>query len=128
MGWLIQKTYLKWREPRIVRRAVAAQAARAESWWSRPVAALIVAVLLIISWGIAHLNPQKNPSSVWFMIHLSIGGGLAAVYLLPLLFQLCPSEVRVTEKAITRIIGNRVSYWPYNKIHSCQLAFREIGG
>jgi hypothetical protein len=117
MGWLLPKTYLRWREPKEVRRTCEWLERRSSSRLLRPALVLVVAGTLLCTW---YLN--KNPSPWWPAVLLGLGGGVVVVYVLPLLYVICPSEVRVTETCILKIVGDQPAAWKYTEIEACCIA------
>ncbi len=127
MGWLIPKTYLKWREPKAIRQTREALAEKALPGYFRPLAVFVCAALIMLNWFLATLDPQKNPPPLMFALPLSLMGGVLFVYIFPLFYRLCPSEIRVTEIAITRTEGDHPIWLKYRDIRSCRIALQQSG-
>ena len=128
MGWLFQKTYLKWREPKLVRRAVTAMEERKTRPFVRPIIFGVAFGMLMGLWYLACLLPGNNPPSAGVAVLTAIGGGLLMTYGLPLLLRYGPAEIRVMGKWIQRAVGNSATIWKYWDIKHCQIASREING
>lgn len=128
MGWLIPKTYLKWTEPKLARRTSDALEKADLPRWFRPAATLLLSGLLLLNWFLATLNPQKNPLPFMQALPIALVGGVVFVYLFPLLYRLCPSYIRVTDRYISRVIGNHPSVWKYSEIQTCRIASERSEG
>src|SRR5215471_2552775 len=85
MGWLYQKTHLKWREPKFTRQARDSLAEASLPRWFRPSCVLVFAGLLMLNWLVATLDPQKNPPPLRFALPYAFIASILLVYvILPL--------------------------------------------
>jgi hypothetical protein len=116
------KTYLRWQEPKIARQTRAALEKAALPRWFRLAMMLLTAGLLMFSWFVATLNPQKNPLPLMIALPASLAGGLFFVYVVPLVYHVCPSYIRMTDGGISRVIGDHVKVWKYAEIQACRIA------
>jgi hypothetical protein len=121
MGWLIPRTYLHWREPALVRRTREAAEEKALPRLLRPALVLLCTGLLLLQWYFATLNPNKQPRPLWQVLPVAVGFGLLLVYVLPLLYRLCPSSIRVTDAGLARVVGNHARVWKYRDLRSCRV-------
>lgn len=121
MGWLIPKTHLRWREPYYLRRSREVLEIRALPRYFRPAAAVIVSLLLLAVWALAHLDPKKHPPSFEFALGLAVAFGPFMVYAVPLIYLLQPSMIRVTEAYISRRSSKYPVCWKYRDISSCRI-------
>src|SRR5437870_3413173 len=119
MGRFIPTTYLRWREPRLIRGRLRCLEERRLSPFTRPILALVLAALLLVNWAVAKLDPQKDPWTLTVALPFALGGGLVFVYAFPWLYRICPAEVRVHEKGISRVVGDDVQFWKYRDITEC---------
>jgi hypothetical protein len=117
VGWLIPKTYLRWREPYDLYRAREVLAWRALPRFFRPTAAVVMSLLLLFGWALAPLNPKNDPPTLECALGLALFFGPFMIYILPLLSLLEPSIIRVTETCI-RCGSVR---WGYSDVTSCRI-------
>ena len=128
MGRYLPTTYLKWREPKNVRHAREKITIRSASHTRRLIYILITSGALILPWCAAKLNPVKNhPWPLSIAMPVALASGVFFVYGMPWLRRLCPSLIRVTDRGILAVIGNRGQIWKYKDIQKCSLASNEIG-
>ncbi len=128
MGWLFPKTYLKWTEPKLERRTRDALEKAAMPYWLRPTLLLLLSGLLLLNWLLATLNPQNNPLPFMQALFIALIGGVFFVYGFPLILELCPSYIRVTETCIHRVIGNHARVWKYSEIQVCRIVSEGTDG
>jgi xanthosine utilization system XapX-like protein len=133
MGRFFPTTYIKWTEPRSIRRAVVSYETLAPSLprW------LFIGFLLVFVGG-AFLN--------WLLLRIHFGGpapplalvilfgveaailvGYKAPQLVRCLLRFCPSVIVLTERGISRVIGNTAQCWRYEEIGSCRIVDRARG-
>jgi hypothetical protein len=115
MGWLIDKPQLKWREPREAWRIIQTQQFSKGSFAK---STLIVFALLMISWFLATLNPNKTPVPFLGAVGLALVGAIVIIGIHWLMLWFAPSEIRITAKSVIRIIGNSQRIWKYSQIKS----------
>jgi hypothetical protein len=54
--------------------------------------------------------------------------GLSIVYLLPWLIRFAPSDIRVTDAQIVRVIADRPVDWQFENIRMCRVVTQSISG
>jgi hypothetical protein len=122
--WPFPKMRFEWKEPKESRRTLAAVEATKERWWHKPLAGAVVACLLMAGWGLAKLDPKKNPPPLAVVAPLALPAGLFLVYFTTWLHGVAPTTVRVFDKRLVRINGpSRV--WERKEIRS--FAIRDCG-
>lgn len=94
----------------------------------RPLVVLLSFGMLMLLWFLATRNPEKNPPPAWAAILTAVGGAIVFAYVLPLIVRLAPSEVRLAEQGIFRIMGTHAKFWAYRDIERIEIASREMGG
>src|SRR5206468_11105953 len=123
MGWLIPKTYLKWREPKSVRQVRDAMDEKVLPVWVLPLTVVASSAFFNITLCLPALNP-KNTLPLPIALPVASAVGILFVYILLWFLGFCPSEVIVTDTRIRRIIGNRFADWEYKHLRSCQIVSR----
>src|SRR5438445_4852009 len=128
MGWLIPKRYLRWREPKIVRRTRETIVEKTLPRWVRPLGALIGTGLwlLVLFPGSLMNNNHAIPPGITVLVALMLGVFYA--YVVPWLYRFETSEVIVAEKWIRLLSGDKPNDLRYEKMSSCQIVSHEIEG
>lgn len=123
MGWLIPKTYLKWREPKSVRRVLGR--AQIAKWgrWDRLLAVVLLVGCGMLGWSF-HNPSDGEKASLWSLLFWTLVIATTYVwFVMPWIFR-SPLHVTVSEKAITASNGLRHTF-RYDNIMSCLIARRE---
>jgi hypothetical protein len=129
MGRLFAKTYFKWREPKLVHRAKLTLEARSLSPWFRPIAVLTMVGCSLIPWFVVRMNPNKEPAPLGVVLLVSLGGALATVsFFIPWLLWLCSPLIVVSERGITRILGNCAGELTYKDIWCGEITSQVFDG
>ena len=82
------------------------------------IAVLIITIIMLLVWYMSYLNPQKKPISFETALYLSISLGIFLGYIVPWFIKLCPVNIRITNKSITMIRGNRNNIYKWVNITS----------
>jgi hypothetical protein len=127
MGWLVPKTFLMWREPRAARRKRESLAEASLSRMARPAVVFFIAAILLLMWFLATLDPNKHPPRFLAVLPIALGTGMVFVYAFPLMYWLCPSQVRLTERGITQVVGDHATIWAYEDVQCCRIIKEEQG-
>ncbi len=105
MGWLPKKHFV-WREPKAFLELSEAFDRSRRKWWHAPLWILVAMAGIMIPWAMAKITPGKHPPEWWQALLVAFGGAVFFVYAFPWMIRLCPSEVRLYEKALMRGRGN----------------------
>jgi hypothetical protein len=117
---LCSTTYLRWREPTIVRQSRDAFDLAAVPVWERPILVFVnVGVMLFVRY-LTTLNPNKQPISFSTAVILGVLQGLGFFYLLPWVYRLVPCSVRMTDTGIILARGDHSRVWKYATIAKCE--------
>ncbi len=119
MGRLIPKTYLRWREPAAAVRTREALAKLPR--WFRPAATLVCFVLLLLPWLLTFVLPNRHPLPFWQVGPGVLAMALVMVYVFPLIYRFCPSDIRITERGIRMDVANSRNLWTYRDLKSCRV-------
>src|SRR4051794_40477297 len=104
--WPFRKKHFEWREPKVFRRTLAGLEATRSRWWHKPLAGFVEACLLMAAWGLARLNPRKEPPPFGVAVALAFAGGLFLVYFVSWGYRVAPSYIMVTDDRFFRVHGN----------------------
>jgi hypothetical protein len=115
MSWLVDKTLIKWREPREAVRIIETQHFSMKSLVIRFITFFI---MFMIVWFSATLNPRKTPLSFPKAVNLSLSGAVVLSAFLWVVFWFAPSYIKIREKSIIRIWGNTNRIWKYSNMYS----------
>jgi hypothetical protein len=117
---LVPKTYLEWKEPRIIRQAVrrasVANLTRKQKLRLRLLPlflTLFVAGMMMPLWLHARKDPDKHAQPLWVVVLLILSLGVFLTYVVPWLSRLCPSKIKVRKNGIYRETGSGVTVWKY---------------
>ena len=108
---------LKWEEPKAFSRAQEAHEKRAGSkWWLKPAGYAAVFIWVMGLWGLGHLDPKKDPPSLWVALSLALAMAVFLIECVPYMYRWFPVQVRVTEKKIMRLHANTARHIPKEKV------------
>lgn len=103
---LFAKKYFHWKEPEeFVQRRDAADLAERQ-WWFQPLMVLVTVTMLLVSWYLARLNPNKHPPPFHMALPVDFAIAVIMVYVTPWIIALCPSYVGLHEDWLVRTRGN----------------------
>lgn len=117
---LFAKTFLRWTEPKLLRRTEMKEAARSFNRMSM--------VAVIASLGIILLSRFFVPDAT---IKLAVVSGiiLAFMYIILIIYNTFPSCVRVSGKGISQTVtGDDETTWKFKDISHCEITTTEIAG
>ena len=121
----LPKKHFKWREPKEFVKLTDAFARAKRLWWHRPLGALISAASLMLIWFLARFNPRNQPPPFEIALPLSLPAGVCFAYVLPWIISLCPVDIFIFEKELTRIRGNTHRAIKYSDIASFTWRIRD---
>ena len=87
----------------------------------------MVALFMLI-WWLAVLNPEKDPPPFGKALAMSIGGTIALVLFLALVYRYTPSTIMIQQDWIRRIRGNSFRDFRYKDIESYSIELKTIDG
>jgi hypothetical protein len=126
MSWLLSKTYLRWCEPRLIRRA--RERSAAPPFWVQPFRILAFTALILLAWFLAKFVPNVQPRPIRTLLAEALAISFTLVYVVPYLLGFLPHYVSVTEKGIGSLTVKDAVWWEYKDIESCEIASRDIDG
>lgn len=100
------------------RHEMAAAEVMTAAWWARPAAFTVISALMMGTWALARLNPQKHPPTLSIAVALALFMGWLAAYFLPWLGRRLPSNVMVFRNRIFRTNGCAHREFKFDKIAS----------
>ncbi len=104
-------TLLRWKEPKGFVEVIDHYKDRKVRWWIQPVCVLLVVGLSLLQWYLAKLNPNKHPLPLHQALSLMFLVGYFLAYIVPWINRRCPSEGRITSRAIIRFRGNHSQFF-----------------
>lgn len=127
---LFPKTYLRWYEPRAVRRAidsiVATKLGVAGRLTQKLCFALPITLLLLLNAAATYFIKGKIAVSWSTVIAMSLFAGLFLAYFVEFIVWLFPREIRFAEHALLRAKGQAFDAWKYEEIDRIELASAEF--
>jgi hypothetical protein len=102
---------------------LAAVQASKSRWWHKPLAAFIVACLIMVNWVLAKLNPNKQPPTFEVAVAIAMLGGLFLVFSVSWLSRMAApySTVMVFHNRLFKTNGVRHREWRFKDISSFAL-------
>ena len=114
---LFSKIKFKWREPKAFVEIKNKMEAKKQKWWY-PIITFTVVVALTLTLRHFALLTGKIPAPLKISILLAVSLGIFLAYIVPWLNKLCPTEIRITDKFINVIRGDRNNIYKWHKIKS----------
>lgn len=113
----LPKKHFKWREPKPFLKLNDAFECSKLRWWHKPLVALVGVGMLLLTWYLGRLNPDKQPLAFTNALLIALAGGAFFAYGIPWLNSLSHSEVCFFDRHLIRIRGNS-----YLQIKYCNIA------
>jgi len=114
---LSSKIKFQWREPKAFVAIKNKMEAKKQKWWYPIITFTVVVALTLILRHFALLT-GKIPAPLDISILLAVSLGLFLAYVVPWFNKLCPTGIRITDKSISVIRGDRNNIYKWNKIKS----------
>lgn len=107
---LIATRHFTWTEPKELLRDVDRRERAATRWWQPAAFALGIVLMLLATWGLARITPNKQPPSFGVALGLAASAGIFFAYVLPLVRAKISSQIVFFDHGIMRVrLGHRLT-------------------